>query len=122
MRKTLILMFIFSILESNVMDAQIDSTLINRIPVDTVGQLLNMDAVYNRPFLGLGNTPVSIGGYAEANWQYIGTDGISEGHQFQMRRMTLFVASTISNKINFMSEIELEEGGKEIAIEFFIVQ
>jgi hypothetical protein len=77
-----------------------------------------MDAVYNRPFLSYGKLPVSVGGYLEANWQHIGTDGISEGHQFQMRRMTLFVASTISKKIKFLSEIEFEEGGKEIAIEF----
>ena len=77
-----------------------------------------MDAVYNRPFLSFGKLPVSVGGYAEVNWQHIGTDGVSEGHQFQMRRMTLFVASTISKKIKFLSEIEFEEGGKEIAIEF----
>jgi hypothetical protein len=32
--------------------------------------------------------------------------------------MTLFVASTVSKKIKFLSEIELEEGGKEINVEF----
>ena len=72
-----------------------------------------MDAVYNRPFLSYSKLPVSVGGYAEVNWQHLGTDGVSEGHQFQMRRMTLFVASTISKKIKFLSEIEFEEGGKE---------
>lgn len=96
---------------------QIDSTLFKRNQIDTTQQL-NMDAVYDRPFLSYGKLPVSVGGYAEANWQHIGTDGVSEGHQFQMRRMTLFVASTISKKIKFLSEIEFEEGGKEIAIEF----
>ncbi len=98
--------------------AQIDTNLLKRVPVDSTKSGLNMDAVYNRPFLGIGKLPVSLGGYAEVNWQHIGTDGVSEGHQFQMRRMTLFVASTISKKIKFLSEIELEEGGKEIAIEF----
>ncbi|NOT36568.1 MAG: hypothetical protein HOP11_04265 [Saprospiraceae bacterium] len=98
--------------------AQIDSTLLNNVIADTGKQTLNMDAVYNRPFLGIGKLPVSLGGYAEVNWQHIGTDGVSEGHQFQMRRMTLFVASTISKKIKFLSEIELEEGGKEISVEF----
>jgi hypothetical protein len=71
-----------------------------------------------RPFLGLGKVPVSIGGYAEVNWQHISTDGVSEGHQFQLRRMTLFVSSSISSKIKFLSELEWEEGGKEINIEF----
>lgn len=98
--------------------AQIDPALLKRIPKDTTKPSLNMDAVYNRPFVAVGKLPVSLGGYAEVNWQHIGTDGVSEGHQFQMRRMTLFVASTISKKIKFLSEIELEEGGKEIAVEF----
>jgi hypothetical protein len=98
--------------------AQIDSSLLKRVPADTAKHSLNMDAVYNRPFLSVGKLPVSLGGYAEINWQHLGTDGVSEGHQFQMRRMTLFVASTISKKIKFLSEIEFEEGGKEIALEF----
>ena len=98
--------------------AQIDSTLLRRIPKDTTKPYLNMDAIYNRPFLGLGKSPVAIGGYLEANWQYASTDGVSEGHQFQARRMTLFVASKINKRLKFLSEIELEEGGKEIAIEF----
>lgn len=98
--------------------AQIDPVLLKRIPQDTVKKVMNMDAVYNRPFLGLGKLPVSIGGYAEVNWQHLGTDGVSEGHQFQFRRMTLFVSSTISKRIKFLSEIEFEEGGNEVAIEF----
>lgn len=77
-----------------------------------------MDAVYNRPFLSFGKTPVSVGGYAEVNWQHLGTDGVSEGHQFQMRRMTLFVSSSMGKNLKFLSEIEFEEGGKAIAIEF----
>ncbi|WP_255373043.1 hypothetical protein [Chitinophaga sp. YR573] len=98
--------------------AQIDESLLKTIPKDTVKQAMNMDAIYNRPFVSVGKLPVSVGGYMEANWQHLGTDGISEGHQFQFRRMTLFVASTISKRIKFLSEIEFEDGAKEIAIEF----
>lgn len=98
--------------------AQIDSSLLITPLTDTLPVYLNMDAVYQRPFLNIGKLPVSVGGYAEANWQHIRTDGISDGHQFQMRRMTLFVASTIHKKIKFLSETEFEAGGKEIAIEF----
>tara|TARA_R110002033_G_scaffold43818_2_gene86050 strand:- start:967 stop:2190 length:1224 start_codon:yes stop_codon:yes gene_type:complete len=98
--------------------AQIDPTLFKRTKIDTTKQHLNMDAAYGRPFLSYRKMPVSVGGYAEANWQRLGTDGVSEGHQFQMRRMTLFVASSIGKKIKFLSELEFEEGGKEIAIEF----
>ncbi|WP_339815720.1 hypothetical protein [uncultured Imperialibacter sp.] len=99
--------------------AQIDSTLLRRSPVDTTkAKGMNMDAVYNRPFLQMGKMPVSLGGYVEADYQYMGEDGVTDGHTFRIPRMTLFVASTIHRKIKFLSELELEEGGKEISIEF----
>lgn len=97
--------------------AQQDS-LGTRLPRDTSSLLLNMDAVYNRPFLQAGKTPVAIGGYVEANTEYKGTDGVTEGLSFQMRRLTLFLSSTISRRIKFLSEIEFEDGTKEINIEF----
>jgi hypothetical protein len=97
---------------------QIDSSLFKRAPQDTSRIQLNMDAVYNRPFLTMQKVPVAIGGYIEANWQHLGTDGVTEGHQFQMRRLTLFVASGIFKRIKFLSEIEFEDGTKEINIEF----
>lgn len=98
--------------------AQIDPKLLRAKASDTAKNSLNMDAVYERPFIAVGKLPVSVGGYMEANWQYQGTDGVSEGQQFQFRRMTLFVASTISKRIKFLSEIEFEPAEKEIAIEF----
>ncbi|MEQ9217942.1 MAG: hypothetical protein RLO17_07870 [Cyclobacteriaceae bacterium] len=99
-------------------NGQIDSTLLKRTPVDTAKNLLNMDAVYNRPFLQVGKLPVSVGGYIEADYGYMGEDGITDGHSFRVPRMTLFVASSIHRKIKFLSEIEFEEGGEEVAIEF----
>jgi len=98
--------------------AQIDSTLFKRVKKDSTKVLLNMDAVYNRPFLTVSKLPVSVGGYVEANWQHLGTNGKTEGHQFQMRRLTLFLGASIYKKIKFLSEIEFEEGTKEINIEF----
>lgn len=97
---------------------QIDSTLLRRTEKDTSKMLLNMDAIYNRPFLSVGKLPVAVGGYVEANYQHLGTDGNTEGSQFQMRRLTLFIASGIYNRIKFLSEIEFEDGTKEINIEF----
>ena len=109
----LLLTFLFNI-NSN---AQIDPTLLRRVSKDTV-KILNMDAMYNRPALNIGKTPISIGGYLEANWQHLTTNGISEGHQFQARRLSIFMSSAISKRVKFLSEIEFEDGGKEIAIEF----
>ena len=116
MKKTGIL--ILFILFLNTLHAQIDPELLRKSAKDSSGLQLNMDAVYNRPFNQVGKLPVALGGYVEANYQYLTEDGISEGHQFQMRRLTLFVSSSISKRIKFLSEIEFEDGTKEINIEF----
>lgn len=100
------------------LQAQIDPLLLRRVSKDTVKQTMNMDAVYNRPLMVAGKLPVSLGGYMETNWQHLATNGISEGHQFQFRRMTLFVSSAIGKRLKFLSEIEFEDGAKEISVEF----
>lgn len=117
MRQNFTLLLVFTCISFGI-KAQVDSTLFRKIEKDTTRPKMNMDAVYNRPFLATGKLPVSLGGYMEANWQHLGTDGISEGHQFQFRRLTLFVASSIGRRLKFLSEIEFEDGAKEIAIEF----
>lgn len=89
-----------------------------RVPADSSGLGMNMDAVYNRPFLQVGKTPVALGGYAEMKGEYLQTEGINEGYSFQMQRVTLFVSSSLHPKIKFLSEIEFEEGTKAINIEF----
>jgi len=98
--------------------AQETEPLIKRVLQDTSSNKLNMDASYNRPFLTIKKTPIALGGYLEANSIYSGEDGVNEGWSFEARRLTLFMSASISKRIKFLSEIEFEEGGKEIAIEF----
>lgn len=98
--------------------SQIDPALLRVMPDDSAGAKLNMDAVYSRPMLSAGKLPVTLGGYMEANWLNSSTDGISEGHQFQFRRFTMFMTSTLTKRIKFMSEMEFEDGTKEIVLEF----
>jgi len=112
------IIIILTVVTSLSVNAQVDSTLFKRTQQDTSKLLLNMDAVYNRPFLSVSKQAVAVGGYVEANWQHLGTDGVSDGHQFQMKRLTLFIASSISRRIKFLSELEFEDGTKEINIEF----
>ncbi|MES2544512.1 MAG: hypothetical protein V4548_06485 [Bacteroidota bacterium] len=107
-----------SLLFSIISYSQIDPSLLKTTAKDSVKPILNMDAMYNRPSLTIGKNIVAIGGYLETNWQHLSTDGISEGHQFQARRLSIFMSSAISKRIKFLSEIEYEEGGKEIAVEF----
>src|SRR5688500_10039895 len=98
--------------------AQIDPELLRKAPKTTDSLKLNMDAVYDRPLIKAGRLPVSLGGYVEANYQYLNENGVSEGHQFQMRRLTIFMASSIAKRLKFLTEIEFEDGTKEINIEF----
>lgn len=98
--------------------AQADTTGIKRIPVDTSRMLLNMDAVYNRPFLQAGKIPIAIGGYAEAHSSYFATDGITDGLEFQVPNLTVFMASNIKNRIKFLSEVAFVEGGKSVVVDF----
>jgi len=117
MKKVYIILSLFSFISSAF--GQIDSTLLKRTPRDTSFQkAMNMDAIYNRPFLTIGKLPAAIGGYVEADYTYIGTDGVTEGHSFRIPRLTMFIASSIHRRIKFLSEIEFEEGGREINIEF----
>lgn len=98
---------------------QIDSDLLKKTETDTsLNALMNMDATHNRPFMGIGKSPVALGGYMEANWQYLSKEGVSDGHQFQFRRFTLFTAASITERVKFLAELEFEDGAREIAVEF----
>lgn len=109
--------------------AQIDSSLLKKSAVSTTAKSLNMDAIYNRPFVLGTQQHVSLGGYVEGNWQHMANYGVSLGNQFQFRRLSLFMASSLARHIKFLSEVEFEndpdelmEGeGMEIDIEYAAV-
>lgn len=62
--------------------------------------------------------PVALGGYLEANSMYASENGVSEGLSFQARLLTIFMSASITKRIKFLSELEYEDGTKQIAIEF----
>ncbi|NNF26647.1 MAG: hypothetical protein HKN73_05480, partial [Gemmatimonadetes bacterium] len=78
------------------------------------------EGVYARPFIGRGDA-TAIGGYLEANTNYFVEDGISEGFSFEFRRFNLFFFSPISQRIQFLSELEFEHGTEEIALETALI-
>lgn len=115
--KSLIIAFVLCCITVTTSAQKDSAAFIKRIAPDT-NLPVNMDAVYNRPFLQAGKIPVAVGGYLEANSSYFQTDGVTEGLSFQLPRLTVFMSSTIKKRIKFLTEIEFEEGGKEIGIEF----
>jgi hypothetical protein len=100
-------------------NAQKDSSFFKRVQIDTSKEKLNMDGVYNKPFLAMGKMPVAMGGYMEANTQYSVSNGINaDGFAFQFQRVSMFLESSIGKNIKFNSEIEYEDGGEEIEVEY----
>ena len=74
--------------------------------------------VYDRPYLGrlLGRT--AIGGYGEAHARYERVDGATEEAGFVARRFNLFTATRVSDFVRIGAELEIEEGGEELKLEF----
>ena len=95
-----------------------ENSNIKRIPTDSLQAHMNMDATYDRPFLTIDKMPVAVGGYLEANSIFSSENGQSQGLSFQARRLTIFMSSSIGKRIKFLTEIEFEDGGSHIAIEF----
>jgi hypothetical protein len=74
--------------------------------------------IYDKPYLTtiLGRT--SIGGYAEAHARWHQVDGITEEAGFVARRFNLFASSSVSDWVRFGAELEFEEAGEEVVLEF----
>lgn len=74
--------------------------------------------MYDKPFQGrlLGRT--AIGGYAEAHARFEKIDGLRETAGFEAKRFNLFTATNVSDFVRIGAELEVEEGGEEIKLEF----
>ncbi len=83
--------------------------------------IANKDAIFARPFILAGSigkqTTTAIGGYLEGNTNYFVEDGVGDGFSMEMRRFNIFLYSSISSRIRFLSELEFEHGTEEIALE-----
>jgi hypothetical protein len=74
--------------------------------------------VYDKPFQGrlLGRT--AIGGYAEAHARWQEVDGVAEDAGFVAKRFNLFTNTRVSDLVRIGAEIEFEEGGEEVKVEY----
>lgn len=73
-------------------------------------------AIYRRPFIGSAGS-ASIGGYMEANANYLVTDGVTDGFSSEMRRFNIFLYAPVGPRLRFTSELEFEHGTEEIGLE-----
>jgi hypothetical protein len=74
--------------------------------------------VYDKPYLTnlLGRT--AIGGYAEAHTRWVRVDGVRDELGFELRRWNIFTATQVSDFVRIGAELEFEELGEEITLEF----
>lgn len=76
--------------------------------------------IFDRPFIAtMGRT--AVGGYVEANANISREAGIGDGLSMELRRFNIFLFSTISSRVRFLSELEFEHGTKEIALETALI-
>ncbi len=73
---------------------------------------------YDKPYLTTLAGRTAIGGYAEAHAKWNRVDGVTEESGFEARRFNLFTATEVSDFIRIGAELEIEEGGEEITLEF----
>lgn len=74
--------------------------------------------MYDKPFQGRLFGRTAIGGYAEAHARYERVDGLRATSGFDAKRFNLFTATTVSDFVRMGAEIEIEEGGHEIKLEY----
>ena len=74
--------------------------------------------VYDKPYLTtlLGRT--ALGGYAEAHARWQRSDGVTEELAFDAKRFNLFTATRVSDFVRIGAELEIEEGGEELKLEY----
>ena len=74
--------------------------------------------VYDKPYQTrlLGRT--AIGGYAEAHARYERVDGITEESGFEAKRFNIFTSTRVSDFVRMAAELEFEEGGEEVKLEY----
>lgn len=73
---------------------------------------------YDKPYMTrlLGRT--AIGGYAEAHARWQQADGVVEEAGFQLKRWNIFTATQVNDFVRIGAELEFEELGEEITLEF----
>lgn len=75
----------------------------------------------DRPYLADLSGRLAIGGYAEGHLRYERTDGVTEELGFEAKRFNLFFNSRISDFVRFGTELEFEDAGEEIKLEYMTI-
>ena len=85
---------------------------------DTVERPFVRGGVYDKPFLTRLGGRTAIGGYAEAHARFERVDGQRDESGFEAKRFNLFTNTRVSDFVRIGAELEVEDGGDEIKLEY----
>lgn len=85
---------------------------------DTVERPFIRGGVYDKPFLTRLGGRTTLGGYAEVHARYERVDGVREESGFEAKRFNLFTNTRVSDFVRIGAELEIEEAGREIKLEY----
>ena len=85
---------------------------------DSLARPFVRGGIYDKPHQTrlLGRT--AFGGYAEAHARWQQVEGLQDHAGFEAKRFNLFANSRVSDVVRLAAELEFEEGGKEVKLEF----
>jgi hypothetical protein len=85
---------------------------------DTTERPFVRGGVYDKPFLAHLGGRTAIGGYAEAHARWEQVDGVRDEAGFEAKRFNLFTNTRVSDFVRIGAELEFEDGGQEIKLEY----
>ncbi|MEX2281201.1 MAG: hypothetical protein WEE89_01810 [Gemmatimonadota bacterium] len=88
------------------------------VRTDSAGRPFVRGGVYDKPFQAQLFGRTAIGGYAEVHARYERVDGLREEMGFDAKRFNLFTSTRVSDFVRIASEIEFEDGAREIKLEY----
>src|SRR5687768_12964723 len=85
---------------------------------DTTERPFVRGGVYDKPFLSRLGGRTTLGGYAEVHARYERVDGLRDESGFEAKRFNLFTSTRVSDFVRIGAELEFEEGGREVKLEY----
>jgi hypothetical protein len=85
---------------------------------DTTRRPFVRGGVYDKPFQTRLFGRTAIGGYAEAHARWEEVEGLKDEAGFEAKRFNLFTHTRVSDFVRIGAELEVEEAGREIKLEY----
>jgi hypothetical protein len=85
---------------------------------DTARRPFVRGGVYDKPFQTRLFGRTAIGGYAEAHARWQEVEGLKDDAGFEAKRFNIFTHTRVSDFVRIGAELEVEDGGREIKLEY----